>query len=819
MKYFNKIYLIISIILALSVLILAPSCLEQKPTGFMGNFPYLEIVSSTDTSISKEAQDVSIKINTNRPVEIQSGEYWVQWVKTSETEIIFHVNENDTEEKRTAKIECCNKILDSRFTITITQAESGVKTFRGDFIIDNQKKMDELLNNYTRIDGNLIIGTVTNSQQTQTTDISIVIDGKEYNFSDSYGIPNLRQLSALTEITQGMYIVKNNSLNDLTGIGKFDLNILQIIANPKITDISPVSTMDVDSLTIKYSGNIGDFNPLENMQNLLSLDISRNELYNHDIAFLSKLNSLQYLTLGSATGETNKIYDIAPVMDLDLKRLNISGLYVSESQIADYQREHPFCEIIKQNMLSGIVTLSTPAVSRVTVSSMTLSCKITDQGYGEISEKGFYFGKDTHNLEKVQCESAGDGTFTYTANSLDSVTAYHAYAYAINEIGKSSSAITVQYTDGKPVIDDTDKIDCRDHKISVYTDIIYNGEYEPSAQWECGALLGTSETLDYDNGRKELSDNDGRISCVFDNLHSGHKYYVRSYAKNRYGITYGNVTKQFTTGSSDLPVHNITADITLPEYLNYTETQTGATGFFGMWKREDIRKQYGWVSGEGANPYVFGFHEGLQDLIFTNIPEQGMENVRTETGVNNLPLKFSMTGDQGLGTEIFVAAMKDHDLTEDENISLIPDRISSRISISLSYTDSMGMKADDLSDVIKSISVTMSGLSKSYEIDDRLVGHYKDMASLKFETVDITYTSVQSVCENIHILPTENEIVKFETTITFLDGKTITLNNSHNKIAGNKNYNYVLNLYHSDNNLNASFKIDVIENVDEEIEF
>ena len=72
-------------------------------------------------------------------------------------------------------------------------------------------------------------------------------------------------------------------------------------------------------------------------------------------------------------------------------------------------------------------------VTDVTTTSVTMNGKVTTEGWGSVTDRGFVWGttSDLSDGQKVSC-GAGAGDFSYTLNGLASGSVYYVKAYAVN---------------------------------------------------------------------------------------------------------------------------------------------------------------------------------------------------------------------------------------------------------------------------------------------------------------------------------------------------------------------------------------------------
>lgn len=87
-------------------------------------------------------------------------------------------------------------------------------------------------------------------------------------------------------------------------------------------------------------------------------------------------------------------------------------------------------------------SVTTNAITGVTVTSMTLNGNVTSDGGGTVTQRGFYFGTSS-NITSNPKYTSGSGTGTFSLNrSVSASTTYYCAAYAINSAGETRGSTT-----------------------------------------------------------------------------------------------------------------------------------------------------------------------------------------------------------------------------------------------------------------------------------------------------------------------------------------------------------------------------------------
>jgi len=188
-----------------------------------------------------------------------------------------------------------------------------------------------------------------------------------------------------------------------------------------------------------------------------------------------------------------------------------------------------------------IPTLTTTAVSNITINSSTTGGSITKDGGAGISARGVCWGT-TSNPDltgSFTTDGNGAGSFESNLTGLTPNTLYHIRAYATNKAGTAYGA-DVTFTTTAIVVGTlttTDITLITLNSAATGGNITSDGNDPITARGTCWATV-TGPTITND----KTSDGTGTGSFVSNltGLLSGTTYYVRAYATNSVGTAYGN---------------------------------------------------------------------------------------------------------------------------------------------------------------------------------------------------------------------------------------------------------------------------------------
>ncbi len=304
----------------------------------------------------------------------------------------------------------------------------GSMTSEEDVYISSYDDLQEFYDKtYSHVNGSVFIGR---TYTTGTTGIKLD-DGKYQMYFRGAEMPDLSKLNQLVYVRDGLYI-GNVGLKDLKYIAHIEgMQTLWLRAN-QFTRVPELAAAP----TLTY------------------IDVSMNNL--SDIEFLDKLPALETLYLGSSDKPENETNDIGVIDGLskytNLKHIDLSGLPLHQWQVDDLRAAMPEAEIV---FTSGGKDphIPTVQVGRVTRNdgSVTMNAILISEGKSDISECGFYYGKDVDNMTKVVAEERVDAGDAFSCSvDIQDLDMYYWYPYAINAQGESRcsmSEFTLAYED------------------------------------------------------------------------------------------------------------------------------------------------------------------------------------------------------------------------------------------------------------------------------------------------------------------------------------------------------------------------------------
>lgn len=304
----------------------------------------------------------------------------------------------------------------------------GSLTSENDIMIKNLSDLEKFYDdNYSHVNGSVLIGNIASSG----TGVKLNDGNYSYIFKESEDLSDLSKLSTLVYVRDGLYI---------GNVGLKNLNA-----------ISHIKGMQ----TLWLKGNkLSSIPALSCAETVTTLDVSMNDFNNFN--FIEKFPKLTKLILGANDAPKKETNDIGLLTGLEeytqLEYIDLSGLPIHQWQVDDLRALMPETEIV---FASGgktpyIPTVKTNKMKRAE-STITINATVSSKGKSEITEYGFYYGKDLTDMTKVELGSsiAEGENFSYSIDVQD-LDVYYYYPYAKNKYGESriaASEFSLAYMD------------------------------------------------------------------------------------------------------------------------------------------------------------------------------------------------------------------------------------------------------------------------------------------------------------------------------------------------------------------------------------
>ena len=258
------------------------------------------------------------------------------------------------------------------------------------------------------------------------------------------------------------------------------------------------------------------------------------------------------------TQKGTKITDTIPfTMEADSFYQRVTGL----ERLASYEVEAYLVNtfgtitggVLSFTTTDGMPLVAEPDTVDISFTSATFSSKLLESGDSLITALGFCYGTEPNpTLENdfVTAELQADSTFSASLPDIVQQTRYYVRAFATNSYGtfySDGSGATFVLKDQKPTVE------TEEPQVGIGGNVAFSGTILAegmSPVTEAGFLWSTEEepTLETQKSshRNLFEEGATEYAMTLGNMRGGTTYYVRLYAKNEYGTSYGEV-KAFET--------------------------------------------------------------------------------------------------------------------------------------------------------------------------------------------------------------------------------------------------------------------------------
>jgi Copper amine oxidase N-terminal domain. len=326
---------------------------------------------------------------------------------------------------------------------------------------------------------------------------------------------------------------------------KFDSDYYYGSAKSFTTDDS--SSSDKPEVTTEAADNIDDESATLNgvIESTGDSDITSYGFY---WGTSSSLSSMDQEEVGDDSDEMSD----GDSFDFDLSDLDSGETYYFRAYATnDSGTAYGSVKSISADEDSSKPTVTTKSATDIEDEGATLNGLLDSIGGDDITEYGFYYGTSSSCSSKKKVgtdDLSDDDTFDYTLSSLSSGTKYYYKAYAKNSYGTTYGSVKNFTTDGSSA--DEPSVTTNSPTLSGTTAIL-SGEVTASDTTikSYGFYYGTDSTCS-SRILVGTSGSEGEMYTYnLSGLVSGATYYVKAYATNSAGTSYGTV-RSFTVGSS-----------------------------------------------------------------------------------------------------------------------------------------------------------------------------------------------------------------------------------------------------------------------------
>ena len=266
-------------------------------------------------------------------------------------------------------------------------------------------------------------------------------------------------------------------------------------------------------------------------------------------------------------------------------------------------------------------TVTTNNVTNITTNSAVCGGNVTDDGNGTVTARGICWS-ETHNptINNIYSEETNNGTgtgsFTSQLTNLKDNTTYYVRAYATNEkgtnYGEEKSFKTVEVT--LPTVTTKDVTNITTNSAICGGNVTDDGNGTVTAR---GICWSTSQNPTTDDNKTENGSGTGTYTSNLTNLTENTTYYVRAYATNEKGTSYGEERSFKTKSSTGIINGHDWVDLGLPSGLKWATCNVGADS------PEDYGNYYAWGETTTKAEYTSG-NSLTYGLSISELQSQGI---------------------------------------------------------------------------------------------------------------------------------------------------------------------------------------------------
>ena len=269
-------------------------------------------------------------------------------------------------------------------------------------------------------------------------------------------------------------------------------------------------------------------------------------------SFTGKIDGITVLVADNAAMSHAKSY----VAEVEGKSFTaeLTGLKVATTYHYCYSVDYGFSKPYKTEAKSFATQSEAPTVSTLEVmqlneSSFRVKCEVTADGGLEVTERGICwntYGDPTLDDETMKHANGGLGQYTLRLENLAPAAHYYVRAYARNATGVGFGEV-LEFSTVAPVelpaVSTVEVSSVTATTASCLCNVSSDGGAEVT---ERGTCWGTGQTPTISGSHVASGTGVGEYTVQITSLTANTSYYVRAYAKNSKGISYGEA-KRFTT--------------------------------------------------------------------------------------------------------------------------------------------------------------------------------------------------------------------------------------------------------------------------------
>ena len=325
---------------------------------------------------------------------------------------------------------------------------------------------------------------------------------------------------------------------------KRDVQLRKKVASLKIVDMSgnPLDTLDFgDAESVK----VKTFNVFNDGTETLTCTAT------YECEWITNVSGLENQIQSGQTAPVTVRIDRVALAD----GVNTTFLYITSANGSN--------ELVVKASFLGMPAITTKEPTEVMSNSATVAGKITDDGGRPVLVRGICYGtSQSPDISGNHTEDgSGTGDFGHNITGLSSATTYYARAYATNRNGTyyASNIVSFTTTTGLPTVTTDNVTNITTTSAKCDGNVTNNGGFNVTARGICWNTVGAPDLNDQHTTN---GSGNGAFTANLTDLEPNVTYYVRAYAINQIGTSYGEEIS-FTTNDGSITVTtNSITDIT-----------------------------------------------------------------------------------------------------------------------------------------------------------------------------------------------------------------------------------------------------------------
>ena len=222
-------------------------------------------------------------------------------------------------------------------------------------------------------------------------------------------------------------------------------------------------------------------------------------------------------------------------------------------------------------------TVTTTNVSNITQTTATSGGNVTSDGGANVTARGVCWSTSQNPTISNSHTTDGSGTGSFTSNitGLTANTTYYVRAYATNEKGTSygeEKSFTTMVNESMPVVTTNEVTNITQTTATSGGNVTSDGGANVTAR---GVCWSTSQNPTISNSHTTDGNGTGSFTSSITGLTANTTYYVRAYATNEKGTSYGEQRSFTTMVEPDYNGHEY-VDLGLPSGLKWATCNVGA---------------------------------------------------------------------------------------------------------------------------------------------------------------------------------------------------------------------------------------------------